>query len=69
VPYKSQKLNEEIQAGKKAISVMGGKIIGKFKFNLTGTNQERSFLLVKKIKKTPNKYPRGGNKPSKEPIC
>ena len=69
VPYKSQKLNEEITIGKKAISVMGGKIISKFKFNLAGTKQERTFLLVKKIKKTPNKYPRGGNKPAKEPIC
>ena len=69
VPYKSQKLNEEVQAGTKAISVMGGKIVGKFKFNLAGTEQERSFLFVKKIKKTPNKYPRGGNKPAKEPIC
>lgn len=69
VPYKSQKLNEEVNNGKKAIAVMGGKIVSKFKFNLLGTDQERTFLLVKKIKKTPNKYPRGGNKPAKEPIC
>ena len=69
VPYKSQKLNEEIKAGKKAIAVMGGDIISKYKFNLLDTDNERSFICVKKIKKTPNKYPRGGNKPAKEPIC
>jgi len=69
VPYKSQKLNEEVSKGSKAIAVMGGKIIGKYKFILADTDNERSFLYVKKIKKTPNKYPRGGNKPAKEPIC
>ena len=69
VPYKSQKLNEEIKSGKKAITVMGGEIISKYNFNLLDTDNERSFICVKKIKKTPNKYPRGGNKPAKEPIC
>ena len=69
VPYKSQKLNEEIKNAKKAIAVMGGNIVSKYSFELAGTDHERSFLLIKKIKKTPNKYPRGGNKPAKEPIC
>ena len=69
VPYKSQKLNEEVQMAKKAISVMGAKIICQHKFKLLDTDMERSFLCIKKIKKTPNKYPRGGNKPAKEPIC
>lgn len=69
VPYKSQKLDEEILYGKKCISVMGGKIIDKYKFILPETDNERSFIFIKKIKNTPKKYPRSGNKPSKEPIC
>ena len=69
VPYKSQKLDEEILHGKKCISVMGGKIIDKYKFILPETDNERSFVYIKKIKNTPKKYPRSGNKPSKEPIC
>ena len=69
VPYKSQKLDEEILHGKKCISVMGGKIIDKYKFILPETDNERSFIFIKKIKNTPKKYPRSGNKPSKEPIC
>lgn len=69
VPYKSQKIDEELSYGKKCISVMGGKIIDKYKFILPETDNERSFVYIKKIKNTPKKYPRSGNKPSKEPIC
>lgn len=69
IPYKSQKIDDEIQMGSKCITVMGGKIINKFKFVLNNTNYERSFIFIKKIKNTPKKYPRSGNKPSKEPIC
>ena len=69
VPYKSQKIDEELSYGKKCISVMGGKIIDKYKFILPESDNERSFVYIKKIKNTPKKYPRSGNKPSKEPIC
>ena len=69
VPYKSQKIDEELSYGKKSISVMGGKIIDKYKFILPESDNERSFVYIKKIKNTPKKYPRSGNKPSKEPIC
>lgn len=68
IPYKSQKLDDELKKSYKCINIMGGKVIGKYRFNLANTDNERSFVLIKKIKKTPNKYPRGGNKPSKEPI-
>lgn len=69
IPYKSQKIDEELRKGNKCISVMGGKLYGKFKFNLYENDNERSFVFIKKIKNTPKKYPRSGNKPSKEPIC
>ena len=69
VPFKSQKLDEEVINAKKCISVMGGKYINKFKFVLPETEEERTFAYIKKIKNTPKKFPRGGNKPVKEPIC
>ena len=69
VLYKSQKLETEIDGAKKSISVMGGKLISKYKFNLHGTDDERTFAYIKKVKNTPKNYPRGGNKPAKEPIC
>ncbi len=69
IPFKSQKLDEEILNSKKCISVMGGKYLNKFRFILPETNEERTFAYIKKIKNTPKKYPRGGNKPVKEPIC
>lgn len=69
VPFKSQKLDEEVINAKECISVMGGKYINKFKFVLPETEEERTFAYIKKIKNTPKKFPRGGNKPVKEPIC
>lgn len=69
IPFKSQKLDEEITYAKKCISVMGGKFLGKYKFILPGTDDERTFAYIKKVKSTPKKFPRGGNKPVKEPIC
>jgi 16S rRNA (guanine527-N7)-methyltransferase len=69
VPYKSQKLDIEIKDANKCIKVMGGKLISKFNFKLQDTDDERTFAYIKKIKNTPKKYPRGGNKPAKEPIC
>ena len=57
VPYKSQKIDEELSYGKKCISVMGGKIIDKYKFILPETDNERSFVYIKKIKKNKGRNP------------
>ena len=69
VPYKSGKIDEELEQAKKAVAVLGGKIEHVEKFQLLDTDMERSFVVVKKQKATPKKYPRKAGMPSREPIA
>lgn len=59
---------EEIEMGKKAINVLGGKIQKIEKIILPDTDITRNIVIVEKIKNTPSEYPRKAGKPSKEPI-
>ena len=68
IPYKSGKIDEEISRGKKAIQILGGKISQIDKFQLVDTDMERSFVVIKKEKNSPKKYPRKAGMPSKEPL-
>ncbi len=68
ISYKSGKIEEEVQASKKAIALFGGKLDRVENFNLIDTDMERSFVVIEKIEETPKQYPRSAGKPSKEPI-
>lgn len=68
ISYKSGKIDEEAANAKKAISVLGGKITDVVKFQLGDKDMERSFVVIKKEKKTPGKFPRKAGLPGKEPI-
>ena len=68
VSYKSGKLSEELTAAQKAIHVLGGEAKEPVYFQLTGTEDERSFVCIEKGKATPKKYPRKAGTPAKEPI-
>lgn len=68
IPYKSEKVNEEIEAAGKALSILGGSLEKKIEFTLPDTDYYRNLLLIKKNKPTTNKYPRKAGLPSKEPI-
>ena len=68
VSYKSGKLSEELAAAQKAIHVLGGEAKEPVYFQLTGTEDERSFVCIEKVKATPKKYPRKAGTPAKEPI-
>lgn len=68
VSYKAADCEEECKEAEKAISVLGG---GKFvckSVPLPETDLLRNFVIIKKIKNTPEKYPRGQGKPLKQPI-
>ena len=64
--YKSQNIEEELSLGQKAIQTLGGKIDKIDSFSIS--NNKRSIVFVKKIKNTPNIYPRGKNLPKTKPI-
>ena len=67
ISYKSKGYEVEIAEAQKAIKVLGGEIGNIEKFEL-GEYGERILLDIKKIKPTPNKYPRKAGLPTKEPI-
>ena len=68
VSYKSADSDAEIQEGKKAISILGGKLTSVDKFQLPDSDLRRALVCIKKVKDTPKKYPRKAGMPSKEPL-
>jgi 16S rRNA (guanine527-N7)-methyltransferase len=68
IPYKSGEIDEELFQGKKAVTVLGGKIEKVEKLTLPDSDISRSFVFVKKIKPTSKKFPRKPGTASKEPI-
>lgn len=68
VSYKSADSDAEIQEGKKAISILGGKLINIDKFKLPDSDLGRALVCIKKVKDTPKKYPRKAGTPAKLPL-
>ena len=68
ISYKSGDVDDEVLESKKAISILGGKLDNVVKFQLPGTDINRSFIKIEKIKNTGKKYPRKAGFPSKEPL-
>lgn len=65
---KGNNAEEEINEAKKAIKELGGEIIKVEKIMLPELNLERNIVILKKVKQTPNRYPRKPGTPQKEPI-
>ena len=59
---------EEIDNIKKAIDVLWGKIVKLDEIVIPDTDITRNIIIVKKIKNTPNRYPRKSGIPIKSPI-
>lgn len=68
VSYKSTNVDEELNHAKHAFYLLGGKLEKKTEFTLPGSDIGRSFIIVKKERTTPSKYPRKAGLPSKEPL-
>lgn len=64
---KGPNIKEELENGKKAIKLLGGKVEEVNNFTL-GKNNERNIIIVRKISNTPTKFPRKAGKPAKNPI-
>lgn len=59
---------EELNEAKRALNILGGRVVQSNYCQLPENQGERSFLLINKVEKTPKKYPRQAGKPSKQPI-
>ncbi|MEE1114294.1 MAG: 16S rRNA (guanine(527)-N(7))-methyltransferase RsmG [Eubacterium sp.] len=68
VAYKSGNVDEELETAGKAISTIGGKAEAPVRFNLAGTDMERTLVTIRKIKNTPKTYPRKAGTPVKQPL-
>ncbi len=67
VSMKSAESNEEMEAAKKAISILGGKIESDIVFDLV-ENMPRRIITIKKNSQTPTKYPRPSAQIAKKPL-
>ena len=67
IAYKGTEPEQECENARNALKELGGEVEKIEKYKLDGT-YERSFIIVKKVKKTPLKYPRGQNKPRIMPL-
>lgn len=65
---KGPNFKEELENAQKAIETLGGSVES-LETQVVSGDFERNVIIVKKIKNTPKKYPRGQGKPLKEPIC
>lgn len=68
ISYKSEKIEEESEAAKKAISILGGKVKEQVAFYLPDSDIYRNLYVIEKVKETNKKYPRKAGLPSKEPL-
>lgn len=64
---KGPKAQEELERSKKAINILGGKLEEVEKITID-EEMERNLIIIRKIKDTPNKYPRKAGMPTKNPI-
>ncbi len=65
---KGNNIKEEVEMAKNAIEKLGGKIIKIEEIKLPKTDIQRNIIIIEKVKKTPNIYPRKAGIPAKKPI-
>lgn len=68
ISYKSEKIQEEAEQAKKAITILGGKYEKQVEFYLPDSDIYRNLFVISKVSKTSTKYPRKAGMPSKEPL-
>ena len=68
ISYKSGNVDQELIQAEKAVKILGGQREDVVRFSLADTDMDRSFVVIRKAKPTPKKYPRKAGLPSKEPL-
>ena len=65
---KGSEIKEELEKSKRAIQILGGEIENIEEFTLPESDIKRAIITIKKVKLTPNKYPRKPGTPAKDPL-
>lgn len=68
VAMKAQSGADELQEAKKAIEILGGKILDVISFELPDNAGDRNIIIIEKVKETPKKYPRAFAKIKERPL-
>lgn len=66
--YKGPDAEAEAKEAEKAIRILGGRLEDIRSCNLAAYGLDHNILVIRKIKDTPQKYPRKAGTPSKEPL-
>lgn len=65
---KGSNIDDELKNSQNALNILGGEIEKIENTTIPFTDIKRNIIIVKKVKNTPNKYPRNAGIPSKKPI-
>ena len=68
IALKGPEIKNEIEESKKALDILGGKIIDKIDIKLPSSDITHILLVIKKTKTTSTKYPRKAGTPKKKPL-
>ncbi|MCR5609319.1 MAG: 16S rRNA (guanine(527)-N(7))-methyltransferase RsmG [Lachnospiraceae bacterium] len=68
ISYKAQNSDDEVKNANNAIEKLGGKVFDDKIVTIPSTDIDRRFVVIKKVKVTDKKYPRGQGKPVKNPL-
>lgn len=68
ISYKSGEIEQELEAAKAAVFLLGGKLEEFHDFTLPDSDIHRSLIKIKKVNGCPKKYPRKSGLPSKDPL-
>ncbi len=68
VSYKAEKSGQEAEAAVGAFHLLGGSLESGCTFSLPDSNLTRTLFVIRKKKKTPEKYPRKAGIPGKQPL-
>lgn len=66
---KGPSIDEEMERGKKAIEVLGGKVVERKDILLPFSDITHNIVVIEKVKATPTKFPRKAGMPTKKPLA
>lgn len=66
IAMKGPKAEEELKEAQNALKILGGELINIDTIDLDGNTRKN--ILIKKVRSTKKKYPRGKNQPKKNPL-
>ena len=68
VALKGPAIDDEIKDAGNALKILGGKIEDIIAVDIEGSDLNHNLLVIKKVKDTPNKYPRKAGMVTKNPL-